>query len=126
MAPPGTKIIAHKDSATRGTWDLNEESGWYVGPAMEHYRCVKGYFPRSKRTRICDTVTFFPHAIPFPEVRIDDYLRQAAIDIIDILTNPPPTTLPTLQAGDETRNALLKIATQLKRVDSITVPPQQL
>ena len=126
LAPPGTKIIAHKDSATKGTWDLNGESGWYVAPAMDHYRCITGYFPRSRRTRICDTVTFFPHTIPFPEVRVDDYLRQAATDILDILTNPPSTTLPTLQAGDETRNALLKIATQLKRTDSITAPTQNL
>ena len=119
LAPPGTKIIAHKDKGIRGSWDLNGESGWYVGPAMEHYRCITGYFPRSRRTRICDTVTYFPHEIPFPKVTLEDHLKQATSNIIDILTNPPSTTVPSLQAGDTTKNALLQIAQLLNRAEDI-------
>ena len=39
LAPPGTKVIVHEKTANRKTWDPHGVDGWYVGPAMEHYRC---------------------------------------------------------------------------------------
>ena len=119
LAPPGTKVVAHIKSTVRRTWELNGEVGWYVGPSMLHYRCVKCYFPRTRTVRDCDTVTFFPTSIPFPEINLTDHLKQAAGDIISILTQPPSTTTPSLAAGDPVRNALLTLATQLKRVQPI-------
>ena len=88
---------------------------------MQHYRCVKCYFPRTKTVRDCDTVTFFPTTGPFPQVKLEDHLKQAASDIITILTQPPSTTTPSLQAGYPVRNALLTLATQLKWIEPI--PP---
>ena len=119
LAPPGTKVVAHVSTDKRGTWELNGEQGWYVGPSLSHYRCVQCYFPRTRDVRDCDTVEFFPHAIPFPRVTLNDHLKQAATDIISILSNPPSTTVPSLLAGDETNQALLEIATLLGRVQNI-------
>ena len=48
-------------------------------------------------------------------MNLHDYLQQAADDIITLLAQPPSTTTPTLEEGDETQNALLKIAQILKR-----------
>ena len=86
---------------------------------MEHYRFVTGYFPRSRSTRVCDTVTFFPNEIPFPKVTLEDHLKQATTNIIDILTMPPSTNVPSLQAGDTTQNALRQLAKLLNRADNI-------
>ena len=119
MAPPGTKIIAHVAPSARGTWDLNGEPGWYVGPSLHHYRCVQCYFPRTREVRNCDTVEFFPHDIPFPRVTVNDHLQQAATDIISILSNPPSSTVPSLLAGDDTNKAIYEIAKLLHRVDPI-------
>ena len=47
----------------------------------------------------------------FPEVSLDDFLRQTATDMITLLTAPLFTTTVSLQAGDPTRNTLLEIAT---------------
>ena len=124
LAPPGTKIVTHIKSGKRGTWELNGEVGWYVGPSMQHYRCVECYFPRTKQVRTCDTVTFFPTNVPFPKVTLVDFLKQAATDIVTILTHPPSTTTPSLEAGDPIRNALLTLATQLKRIETIPEPIQ--
>jgi hypothetical protein len=121
LAPPGTKIVAHLKPEQRRTWELNGEAGWYVGPALNHYRCVECYFPRTRTVRICDTVTFFPTTVPFPEVKLEDFLKQVATDIITILASPPSTTTPTLQAGDAVHNALQNIATQLKRIEPMPV-----
>jgi hypothetical protein len=40
LAPPGTRSIAHVDANNQQSWDLHGEAGWYVGPALNHYRCV--------------------------------------------------------------------------------------
>jgi hypothetical protein len=38
MAPPGTRIIAHETPGKRKTWAPHGQDGWYIGPALEHYR----------------------------------------------------------------------------------------
>ena len=119
MVPPGTKVVAHSKPTQRESWEFNSKEGWSIGRSAEHYRCIKCYIPETRRERDLDTVTFFPKEITFPEINITDYLQQAATDIISILTNPPNTTIPSLQAGDSTRNALLDLATILNK----TTPP---
>lgn len=81
---------------------------------MEHYRCLKCYIPTSGRERDVDTLQFFPKKIPFPEILTEHYLKQAASDIIHILQNPP-SSLPYLQYGNPTNNALFQIAMLLGR-----------
>ena len=115
VAPPGTKVLVHDKPTARKSFDPRGTDGWYVGPAPEHYRCVQCYIPRTRSIRVSDTVTFFPHRIPFPEVKLEDFIRHALSDIITLLTDPPSTTTVSLQAGNETQNALLQIATILNR-----------
>ena len=76
------------------------------------------YFPKTRSARQINTLTFFPHTIPFPEVTTEDFLKQAALDIVSILSNPP-TSLPiSLEAGDSTKNAILQTAEALGTVVS--------
>ena len=39
LVPPGTKLILHEKPHQRNTWSPHGLIGWYVGPAMDHYRC---------------------------------------------------------------------------------------
>jgi len=48
MASSGIKVVAYIHPSKRGSWDLNDEVGWYVGPALKHYRCIECYFPKSR------------------------------------------------------------------------------
>ena len=118
MVPPGTKVIAHSKPGQRASWAEHGEQGWTIGPSLEHYRCIKSYFPKTRSEKDNDTVTFFPHTIKFPEINLDAFLRQAATDIITLLTTPPSTTTLTLKAGDNTNNALLELATILNRAST--------
>ena len=68
---------------------------------------------------------FFPHRIPFSKVKLKDFLTQAASDIVTLLTNPPNTSFPSLDARDPLHNALLKISTALHQVANIPKPIQQ-
>ena len=73
-------------------------------------------------TRICETVTFPPHEVPFLKVNLQDHLTQTAEYIITILTQPPNSTTPILREGGPILNALLDIAQQLKQVENILEP----
>ena len=61
-------------------------------------------------------MTNFSTVISFQTVKIEDFLRQAATDIITILTDPSLTTTPCLQVDNPIRNKLLQSATLLQRV----------
>ena len=131
LAPPGTKVVAHNTPEKRATWALNGEMSWPVGSALDRYRCITCYFLRTRTERQCDTVTYFPTIIPFPKVGLEDFLRQAATDIVTILSNPPPTPVPSLEQGINTKYALLKLAHILNRVEHLPAveknlhPPEQ-
>ena len=45
LAPAGTKVLVHEKSRQRASWANHGIQGWYVGPSLEHYRCVKCYIP---------------------------------------------------------------------------------
>ena len=75
--------------------------------------------------RICETVTFLPKKVTFPEIQLVDFLQQAATDIITILTQPPSITTPSLQAGNPICNALLDLATNLNCVQQLPTLPSK-
>ena len=115
LAPPGTKVLVHSKPNNRATWDFNGIEGWYIGPSLQHYRCMKCFMPTTRAEVNADTITFFPKTIKFPKVDINDFLRQAATDIITLLTNSLPPLIPKFSAGDDSYNAILQLATILNR-----------
>jgi hypothetical protein len=78
MAPPGTRIIAHETTGRRKTWAPHGQDGWYIGPALEHYRCYKVYITKTISSRIVETVEFFPHQFKIPFPSSSDFATQAA------------------------------------------------
>jgi hypothetical protein len=123
LAPPGTRVIAFKPSSIRSTWVPHGDEGWYVGPALEHYRCVNVYFPSTRTTRTVDTVRYFPHTIPFPKTTLEDHLRQASSDIVALLANPPSKVTPELQSGSKIHNAILELSRIFNNADTIPALP---
>jgi hypothetical protein len=65
MAPLGTRIIAHETPSRRRTWVPHGQYGWYVGPALEHYRCYTVYITKTRGNIIVETVDFFPKNSPY-------------------------------------------------------------
>ena len=114
LAPPGVRVAIHQKSTQRPSWGYHAEMGFYVGPAMEHYRCFNCYVPITGATRITDTVKFYPHDEPFPQVGVKDQFLQTISDLISILKNHK-NTLPFLEFGNTTKNALTTMATLLQR-----------
>ena len=70
--------------------------------------------PITKKDFISDTLVFIPHTIPIPSVTINNFLRQAASDIVTLLKTPQPILPTSLQIGNQIRNGLFQLTTILK------------
>jgi hypothetical protein len=90
MAPPETRIIAHETPGMRQTWAPHGQDGWYIGPAMEYYRCYTVYITKTRSNRIVETVEFSPHQFKIPFPSSSDLATQAAAELTRALLNPQP------------------------------------
>jgi hypothetical protein len=109
MAPPGTRIIAHETPSRRRTWAPHGQDGWYIGPALEHYRCYTVYITKTRGDRIVETVEFFPEKFTLPFPSSQDLDTQAAADLTQALLHPQPAG-PFYQVGNEQTIALKRLA----------------
>ena len=55
LAPIGTKALMYDDPASRASWASHATNGFYVGPAPDHYQCLRFYIPATRRFRFSDT-----------------------------------------------------------------------
>ena len=62
--------------------------GWYLGPALHHYQCYRVWVPCTHAERIVDTISFFPKAVPLPELTHKDAAIQAAHELTHALQQP--------------------------------------
>ena len=72
LGPPGCKIIAHAKGSTRLSWDYRGHMGFYVGPALEHYRCHKIIKTSTSAVIISDTVVFQHPTLSVPTLTTTD------------------------------------------------------
>ena len=84
MASPGILLLVHEKPAQCPSWAVHGIEAWYVGPSLDHYRCIFPYVPSTQQLRLCDTVQYFPHIIPFLLTNDIDNLKQAAADILSL------------------------------------------
>ncbi|GAX15903.1 hypothetical protein FisN_2Lu385 [Fistulifera solaris] len=85
LAPPGTRVIIHDKPQNRASWAPHGSPGWYVGHAPEHYRCYTCRTTANFAERISDTVVFFPHRTPLPEMSPHEKLTQATVALTQAL-----------------------------------------
>jgi hypothetical protein len=109
MAPLGTRIIAHETPSRRQTWAPHGQDGWYIGPALEHYRCYTVYITNTRGDIILETVAFFPEKFTLPFPSAQDLATQAAADLTHTLLHPQPAG-PFCKVGDEQTIALNRLA----------------
>jgi hypothetical protein len=66
ISPPGTIIIAYETPNLRRTWAPHGQDGWYIGPALEHYRCYRVYINKTRSERVVEMVDFFSMKVQLP------------------------------------------------------------
>jgi hypothetical protein len=59
LTPLGTKALVFNDPATCASWAPHITDGFYVGPANNHYRCLRFYIPATCRFQFSDMWQLF-------------------------------------------------------------------
>ena len=121
LAPPGTKVILHAKPDQRKSWAYHGEQGYYIGPAPQHYRCIKVFIPKTHRERITDTAAFIPRQIPIPDASLDSHLRRTGNDLVHLLNKR--YDLRTPGPSNSTKSAIIKIAELLQRDSTPDIAP---
>jgi hypothetical protein len=98
FAPLSCKVEGYLHPGIQETWALHTASGYYIGNAHEHYRCLKVYIPTMKSTRVCDTVFFKHKYLTMPTITPDVALILAANKLVNAISGAVPKTSVTEDA----------------------------
>jgi hypothetical protein len=109
LAPPGTKVIIQEKTDHRGSWSPHGLNGWYIRPAMEHYRAHRVYCSTTGHKRISDTVDVFPKHCKVPGLSSAYAETTVALDLTNALQNPAPITT-FKQPGTDRMQEIKKLA----------------
>jgi hypothetical protein len=124
MAPPGIRVLTHDKPSKRPSWAPHGEEGWYIGPALEHYRCFTVYVNKTASERVSDTVEFFPVQTPMPRTSSADAAVRAAEELIAALKNPSAAS-PLAPIGTERLQALKQLSEIFQKSSSEAQMQQQ-
>ena len=109
IAPAGTKVVAYETPAQRASWSPHGVDAFYVGPALQHYRCYEVYVPKTKRTRTAETLSWHPHVVSMPAGSADELLHAAVVDLqsaMEAYGQTPANTTAARQPLEATRARL--------------------
>ena len=119
LAPPGMRVVAHVKPAQRESWAPHGLDGFYVGPALDHYRCYKVWVIKTETVRITDTVAWHPHNIIIPGLSPTDVLVAAIAELIQALITfqkSPPDLLKDKQPVADILSTLTDSLVSLKSI----------
>ena len=88
LAPPGLRCLAHVKPTQRKSWGTHAIDAWYLGPAMDSYRCHRVWTPETNADRIAQQVTWIPGKLALPVATSLDLLQATMKDLKQILNDP--------------------------------------
>jgi hypothetical protein len=115
LAPLGTKAIIHERPQQRRTFGDHVREGWYIRPAMQHYRHYSIYVTATRSDRVLNTIEFFLTKVSMPQMSSNGRLAAAIEEIAHVVKNKPRPAEPFLHTGESTNF-----------VKSLLLPPHKL
>jgi hypothetical protein len=92
LAPLGTKALIYNDPDSRASWAPHATDGYYIGPAVDHYRCLRFYIPATRRFWFADTWHLYPTHYQIPVSSQHDLSIAAAEDLLASLGGTVPVS----------------------------------
>ena len=89
IGPLDCDIIAHRKIWTGNSWDFRGAASWYVGVALQHYRCHTIVAKATRAAKISDTVDFRHHHLTQPEVTPMDRIFHGVNKLTCTLQDAP-------------------------------------
>eukprot|EP00804_Cyclotella_cryptica_P028791 CCRYP_020137-RA/>CCRYP_020137-RA protein AED:0.28 eAED:0.33 QI:0/0/0/1/0.5/0.33/3/0/575 len=118
LGPAGCRILIHSKATTRRSWDYRSHEGFYVGPALHHYRCYRVLNKESRSVAITDAIKFRHHYLPTPDLTAEDKII-AALQQLQLATKSPAAQLHAIY---KLRDIFRHYATTATNPD--TTPPR--
>ena len=123
LGPAGCAIHIHTKPAIRRSWDMRAKDGFYIGPALSHYRCYRVLTKETKTITISDAVKFRPHNVPSPTITPEDKIIRALHDINTTLKRAPTGPSDNQQTAIDTLCTILQSFNAQTPTDPAPNPP---
>ena len=121
MFPLGTKVVTHDKPDKRKTWDHHGQEAFYLGPALDSYRCYRVWTIKTKATRITDTLAWHSDRFKMAAISNDEFLAASFNSMAEALTriaNEPA------RAKDESfKPATVALLEQMRSYQLLVAPP---
>ena len=104
LAPPGTRVVVYNPADKRKSWETHGLAGFYLGPALDHYREVRCYIPSTNGIRTSNQVDFFPAKVRMPGASTAEILLSA-ISKLQLSVEQHPALLDIQPALDDLKAA---------------------
>ena len=109
MGPLGCRVIIHKKPSKHKSWDHRGRDGFYVGYALESYRCFKAVDSKTKDASISDRVEFMHSYLTQPTLTPEDRIVHAVRLLMCALKDAPDARAEAqLQAISDLRDVFSK------------------
>ena len=89
LGPLGCRVIIHKNTGNRLSWDYRGQDGWGYGVAVYHYRCQNVIAHNTKAAQVSDTVEFRHHHITQPSPTSNGRYLHGMQTLTGALKNAP-------------------------------------
>ena len=122
IAPIGTRILIHDKPTSRASWAPHGVPGFYLGPALQHYRSYRAWATATNTMRITDTVAWFPHDTAMPGPTIHDILIRT-IDDLHVSLTKFSAAAPNLRKTAQPTSLITSIADNLRTIANMHIPP---
>ncbi len=101
MVPPGTEVLVHLKPSRQKSWSFHASNGWYIGPSLKHYSCIRTIMVGTGGERLTNTFHFKHHAMPIPTITPTDRIIAATRHLTDAIAGiqeAPPDKLQAILA----------------------------
>jgi hypothetical protein len=111
FAPLGCAVMAHNRTKNRQSWDVNADTGFNIGMAMEHHQCFHIDIVKTRATRVSDTVFFKHQYIASPQVTPETLIILKAVpNLTSVLKGMVSHNSETVEALEKFSKLFTKIA----------------
>eukprot|EP00957_Ditylum_brightwellii_P009671 728789-Ditylum_brightwellii.AAC.1 len=124
MVLPGTKSSVHSKLGKCRMWAFHAQNGWYVRPAMNHYRWYTVVMEDITSKRTSDAVRLKYHAVTVPQITPTERIVQATAQLIQAVKNVPSDS-PSDYLQTVKQLCVILIPDHVAKEDTCACPPTQ-
>jgi len=125
--PLGTKIVILDPVSNRESWAPHGLDGFYIGPALDHYKCYRVFVSCTNDFRISDSISWHPKKLHLPGSTKEELIYEKAEEILaQLQIIPTSSSDPSLLQLSSDMHSLLRIfslthTSQEQRVEKVPI-----